>query len=394
MSYAPVRLYKDRICAAQQNCPFLIGYGAFTSIPKTNSSRSRGMPSRGKRSVAKGNTRRPNRRPSGRGDRIVRAPAAVGRVTGSGLNGRSRVPTMRSSGRNMTVNHTERFASVTTTTTAFEIRSFSLNPGLAAIFPWMSDVANRYEKYKFRSVRFRYVPQSAALAGTVSLAFDFDPNDDAPTSMEEANTYHDYVTTSIWTGAELSIDLANGDRLPQKDTRPGLPGADIDLNVYDVGRLHVMTFGAAASVVGYLEVSYVVDLFIHQTQAGVGGSSTTSTGLDATHLIGSNFSPDPQAFLPVAFTSTARATSTQPFQGLLSWDIVGTGLAADFAPGSPGGTSGATAQVVDAGALRVTGSVPITLQTGQYINPTITATTVTSVHYSFTRAAYSALNFA
>lgn len=294
----------------------------------------------------------------------------------------------------MTVTHTERFCAVTPTGTGFEISSYALNPGLAAMFPWLSDVANRYEKYKFRTCHFRYVPQSAAAAGTVSLAFDFDPNDDPPATMEEANTYHDYVTTSIWTGATLAIDLANGDRLPQKDTRPGLPGVDLDLNVYDVGKLHVMTQGAAAGVVGYLEVVYVVDLFIHQVQNGVGGSSDANTDLDATHLIGSDAKADPNGYLPVDFTSTNKMTFTQPFEGLVTFDVVGGTLVGNFAPVvSSTGTTGTVTQVAAGDAAEVVGFFPVRAKVGTTLTPTIGAASVSEVLFTFSRASFNALNY-
>lgn len=337
---------------------------------------------------ARSNPRRSNRRSNG--DRIMSAPAAVGRVTGSGLSGRQRVPTMRSNGRNMTITHTERFYGVTTTATTFEIHSFKLNPGLAAMFPWLSDVANRYEKYKFRSVVFRYVSQAAAAAGTVSMAFDFDPNDDPPATMEEANTFHDYVTTSIWATrpVDLRIDLANGDRLPQKDTRPGMPGVDLDLNVYDVGTLHIMTQGAASGLVGYVEVAYTVDLFIHQVQAGVGGESVSSSGLDATHLVG-NASADAQAYLPVDFTSTAAMTFVQPFEGIVSYRITGTGLSADFDPViSAGGTAAPMNGIVNAAGTTVNGCFRVRAQTGMTLTPTITATTISAVYFDFAKGGY------
>ena len=107
-----------------------------------------------------------------RNDRKIQAPAAVGRVVSSGRSG-DRVPTMGARGRSMRLSHVERFATVSPTSSVFAVTSYSLNPGLASIFPWLSDVANRFEKYKFSKISFRYVPQSAALAGLVTLAFDF-----------------------------------------------------------------------------------------------------------------------------------------------------------------------------------------------------------------------------
>lgn len=295
---------------------------------------------------------------------------------------------MNARGRGMRLSHVERFATIAPTGTALEVSSFSLNPGLPSIFPWLADVANRFEKYKFSSIAFRYIPQSAALAGLVTLAFDFDPNDDAPVTMAQATTYHDYVSTSIWHEATLRLDLASGDRLPQKNTRPGLPGGDIDLNVYDVGRLHVLTEGAAAGVVGYLEVMYTIDLMVHQVQESVGGKAMATADLDATHLVGSDETFDLQAVMPWTPTDTATFTFDQPFEGLIVGDITGTGLG-----GTPTNTGSATWSLhvtqVNAGTTRMVFISRVRASTGQTFIPSITATSVTNVTWRLARCDYA-----
>lgn len=322
-----------------------------------------------------------------RNDRQIRAPAAVGRVVSSGRSG-DRVPTMGARGRSMRLSHVERFATVSPSSSAFAVTSYSLNPGLSVIFPWLSDVANRFEKYKFSSISFRYVPQSAALAGLVTMAFDFDPNDQAPETMAEATTYHDYISTSIWHDAVLALDLASGDKLPQKNTRPGLPGGDIDLNVYDVGRLHILTEGCAAGVVGYVEVAYTIDLMVHQVQAGVGGMGSATAGLDATHTVGTDFVSDPQAFLPVSVVDSNTLKFEQPFEGLLDIRMEGTGISGTYAVTS----TASVTSVAAATSTRIVGTLNVRARLGDTISVVPGgATTLTSVQWRFGRARYTAL---
>jgi hypothetical protein len=292
----------------------------------------------------------------------------------------------------MRVVHTERFASVITTGTAVEVTSYQINPGLPSVFPWLADVANRYEKYKFASMSFRYIPQSAALAGTVTCAFDFDPNDDAPTVMAEATTYHDYVSTSIWQEARLMLDLANGDRMPEKNTRPGLPGADLDLNMYDVGVLHVLTEGAAAATIGYLEVTYVVDLFIHQVQGGVGGGSVSvAGGLDNTHLVGTDFTPAAHANLPVRVSAAGVFTFVQPFEGLVSFSLAGSVFNSLAMTNTGTATWDDISQRFPTDALSLAGYGRIRASTGQTFIPATTCTTCTAAYWMFARAPYVSL---
>jgi len=259
------------------------------------------------------------------------------------------------------------------------------------MFPWMCDVANRFEKYKFSRVCFRYVPQSAAVAGTVTLAFDFDPNDDAPIDMSEATTFHDYVSTSIWQSATLQLDLTNGDRLPQKNTRPGLPSGDVDLNVYDVGRLHVMTEGAIAATIGYIEVLYDVDLFIHQIQPGVGGAISASAGLAAGSLIGTNAAADPQAILPFVMTSASTLTFTQPWEGLVGFKLTGTAFSDIFVTNTGTCTFENSGGVYSAAATSWWGLCRIRAQRGQTFIPRVGATTVATSTLLFGRAPYASL---
>jgi len=321
---------------------------------------------------------------------MVRAPAAVGRVVRSGFSG-DRVPMMRSSGRNMVITHCERFATVAPTGVGFEIAKYAVNPGLGAVFPWMCDVANRFDKYKFRSVKFRYIPQAAANAGTVALAFDFDPNDDAPASMSEATTFHDYVMSSIWQGVDLNLDLQNGDKLPQKNTRPGLPGADLDLNMYDVGNLYVMTEGAAAGMVGYIEVIYNVELYIHQVQAGVGGKISATAGLATDALFGTDSVADVDAVIPGSVTAANTFTFDGPFEGMIALNLAGTVFAGTAITNTGTATFGNIGGRFPTAATSWFGFGRVKAATGQTLILTVAAATVTASSCYFSRGAYKSL---
>jgi hypothetical protein len=318
---------------------------------------------------------------------VTRAPAAVGRVS-RGFAGR-RQPATNSRGKNMTITHRERFATVTTTGTGFEITSYALNPGLSSIFPWLAAVANRFDKYKFRRLSFHYTPQSAALSGAMTMAFDFDPNDPAPESTSDASTYEDYTTTSIWMPAVLSCDLVSGDKMPQKNTRPGEPDSSYDLNNYDVGNLYVMTEGAAAGVVGYIEVDYTLDLFCHQTQSGVGGK-LVAIAPTAANMFGTGFTVDPDGFMPGHWTSGTTFTFDQPFQGVMIAQFTGTVITADWdliaaLPGVDGGLT----NTANAAANSATCVSAIKAVKGTTITPTLTATTITAASYWFAACSYS-----
>jgi len=210
----------------------------------------------------------------------------------------------------------------------------------------------------------------------------------------EALTYHDKVADSPWKDMCLPCNLAQGDRLPVRYTRAGLPSGNYDIKTYDIGNLHVFVDGVAASTnLGLLEVNYSVDLYTPQIQNPVGGQMANTAGLDATHLMGTlaNVSLDPQALLPGAVTTTQVFTFSQAFEGIVAFQIGGTGLGSDFAPVAAGVGAAAAGLItnVDAGATKSTGAFRVQAQPGTTLTPTITATTVTSVEYNFAKCAYN-----
>jgi len=233
----------------------------------------------------------------------------------------------------MTVVHRERFDFVAGLNTGvFEAFRYSVNPGDVDTFPWLSGIANRYEKYKFKMLKFIYVPQcSTATAGTVSLVFDFDPNDAPPNSMTEALTYHDFTTGPAWTAQTLISDLKNGDRAPQKNTR-SRGESQTELNNYDVGTLFVCTEGfASAAKLGYVEVEYSVEFFIHQIPIdhgmeigqpaydyGTTGGYTSAFVTPLPNLLQEGEVPpvreDP--------TTIGKYIFSEDFQGLAQWNII------------------------------------------------------------------------
>lgn len=306
------------------------------------------------------------------------------------------LPQVRSNGSSTRVSHTEAFDSVISTGTGFACASYAVNPGMGVCFPWLADIAARYETYKFRSLRFDYIPQVATSAsGVVILAFDFDAQDPAPVTQFAALSYRDRASNVVWSPSSLQLDLAQGDKLPSKYTRVGAPiGSSYDLKTFDLGNLHVCVEGVAAATVGRLEVSYVVDLFTPQIQDPLGGVISSATGLDATHLFGTPASlvSDSQGEFPFTVTSSSVLTFNQQFEGMVYYEITGTVLSANFAPvASATGVTDVKNQIVNAAGTGVRGAFAIRAQKGTTLTPTITATTVTLVVYYFSRAAYASV---
>jgi len=225
--------------------------------------------------------------------------------------------------------HSEAFDLVTSTGTGWQATGFPCNPAVPSMFPWLSQVAARYESYRFHRIQFEFKTRSATTStGSVILAFDFDASDSAPTDQLAALAYRDSCGDVPWRPGQLQLNLASGDRLPSRFTRVGAV-AGTDIKTYDVGNLFVCLDGVPAGVVGLLEVRYEVELFVPQIQNGIGGSiaSGGAGSVGSNNMFGA--APTIRTGSNLPFTLDANGwgfTLNQDFEGLIQEWITGTGL--------------------------------------------------------------------
>ena len=94
------------------------------------------------------------------------------------------VPQFSSSGDEtgaLTISHREYVTDILAFGSSFQNNTFALNPGLAASFPWLSQIATSYEEYEFQGLIFSFVSTSQAAntsnnsLGTVVLATNYNP---------------------------------------------------------------------------------------------------------------------------------------------------------------------------------------------------------------------------
>jgi len=154
---------------------------------------------------------------------------------------------------------------------AFTIVSLAINPGQGLTFPWLRNIALDYERYVFRSLRFEYRSTCAAtVAGNIAMAVDYDAADDAPAMMVNMLSYNSAIQGNAWSNLDCvcaGADLTG--MLPQRTIRYNALAANLDIKNYDVGNLFIAVEGfAATDAVGYLWVSYVVDLITPQLPSG------------------------------------------------------------------------------------------------------------------------------
>lgn len=68
---------------------------------------------------------------------------------------------------------------------SFTVANLYLNPGNQVMFPWLSKIAENFERYNFRKLKLKYIPSCPTTStGQVGFCFDYDLTDPVPTSIK------------------------------------------------------------------------------------------------------------------------------------------------------------------------------------------------------------------
>lgn len=227
-------------------------------------SKAKKQQNKGKRTLKKSPPRNPKNVGPGK---LSTAPVAIGRQN------RSPKANIRSmSNGDCRITHREYIQDVTAqgaSPSLFKSEGFPVNPGMPNTFPWLSQIAPRFEKYLFHKLIFRFETEApTSLGGSLILTLDYDASDPAPASKVQAMSYKNAVRSAPW--EECSHFSAKEDLSQQKAyfVRSGSNPVSTDIKLYDVGNLficsqNVLTGGAT---LGELYVEYDVTLQTPQLQ--------------------------------------------------------------------------------------------------------------------------------
>jgi hypothetical protein len=150
--------------------------------------------------------------------------------------------------------------------------SYAVNPGIAATFPWLSTLADRYESYKFHKLHFVYeTTKSASTNGSVQGLIDFDAADAAPTTKALFMGHANAVRAAVW--QEFVFDARAADLhkfAAERFVRSGSLSSNLDIKTYDIGNFFIGAAGCAdTSSVGELYVEYDVEFRTPQLNPAV-----------------------------------------------------------------------------------------------------------------------------
>lgn len=260
-----------------------------------------------------------------------------------------------------------------------------VNPALLGVSR-LATMSNLYERYKFRSLKFRYDPiANATVSGQLIGYVDYDTQDD-PTgivgvqNLQRAAAHYGEKPVQVWQGSEKPVFWEVKDVDPLTDLYVDADGTDPRWT--NQGRFVLLAASAlpAATALGNIYLDYDIEFYIPQLELtpitgaawyetfGGAGSSGNFLG-DASTLKVWNNLPIKRALNVYSFP--AGAYSIQRY-------VIGTGLAAPFSCTISSGVkvndtltiNAATTQAVETGYFW--SSIPFTLTL------TGTATTVTA----------------
>jgi len=159
---------------------------------------------------------------------------------------------------------------------AFAVQTFTLQPGLAKTFPWLSQIANSYEQYRLRGVLFEFSSTSSdallstatsTALGSVIMMTDYDVADEPPTSKRQ-------MLNSEWAcSSKPSLSFIHPIECKKSVTAQNIlytRGAAVpdnyDARLYDFANFHIATEGmqAVGGILGELWVTYEIELLKQQ----------------------------------------------------------------------------------------------------------------------------------
>lgn len=264
---------------------------------------------------------------SGVGSSIGRSlGASVSRWLGSGdysvkfnslLTPDGAIPAMHDNSQSVVIRHKEFLGEVKSSQDFTTQMTYSLNPGLSYTFPWLADVASRFQEYRIRGMIFHYIPTSGNAVsstnpalGSVMIQTSYRASDTDPASKVE-------VLNEYW-ASEAKPDTpfchpieCSPDQNPFKVqyVRTGAVPAGDNVLFYDLGKTYICTSGmqTTGNPVGDLWVTYEIELrkpvLTSEVNANVDSAVFSSLAPTTISLFDPLGSPILTGNLPCTFTT-------------------------------------------------------------------------------------------
>lgn len=141
----------------------------------------------------------PTRAPAKKRSHSIENPVQASSAYGVIRTGQRPVTTRLPEG-DIRVQHSELFADITVPATSTEFNATGYDINVAdSMFPWLSDLATQYERYRIESLVFKFMSNVASsTAGRIYLGVDYDGADDAPSSGAAMSLLSSNVMANVW----------------------------------------------------------------------------------------------------------------------------------------------------------------------------------------------------
>lgn len=222
--------------------------------------------------------------------------------------------------------------------TQFQTSVLEVNPGLEQSFPWTSQVAPSFQKYRFQNVKFMYKTSVSTFSpGMVMFAIQTDVARPQPETKEELLELSGATRSPIWKDFELPISKSDEKvykeyfiRSAKVDERKlydpfylvvGVDNVDLD---FPIGELWI-EYEVYLIDPAPLNPDIILGKLLYQNWTGP-STGTSGNIITPTTMFGGNLEGR-FGDLDVVFTSPNTMTFNEQFTGLMIYYVIPSGLA-------------------------------------------------------------------
>jgi hypothetical protein len=140
--------------------------------------------------------------------------------------------------------------------------TLNCNPGLPNAFPWLSQIANAYQKFCIKGIQYRFNTEApSTITGSIFLSPEYNPQDPAPITKMETFQNENTAKTVPWRSVNCKIPTKYLRVYNDYFIRAGNLALNQDLKTYDPLVMYVCTQGQAnANMCGEIWVDYEIEL--------------------------------------------------------------------------------------------------------------------------------------
>jgi hypothetical protein len=281
--------------------------------------------------------------------------------------------------------HREYLFDILSTSILFIVQqTITVNPTLAASFPWLSSVAGSFEKFCFNKLCFHYVTQSStSTPGSMMIIPCYNVDDNPPATKADALQFKDSVRSPAW--QESCCDLPEDRLCNYKEYYTQINPSDQKLSVPANVFICTSSGSDASPIQGEVWVEYDILLTCPQNSA-TGVDSFRTTSAPGTNFVPANmltqgpfldFAPNPWLKASANYISLGGVDSVilQPGRYVLASAYTDTGAGAALTNGYTYGTSIAVLnyESIASGGINVAIELGLTVSSGTAAQRTLNA---------------------